>query len=134
MESNQLVAKDVVARCNIGELGGPLLGLGDLRDCPAGWGLGVQKDASLGGETALVDLEPTLARAVTRLEVSSALVEPHHNWALAVSPLVPDGGDGITRLGCGSSGCGCASIAAHASGRGRHYGVVAGPLALDGIL
>ncbi len=56
-------------------------------------------------ETSLINLEPAGTRAVAATELAGALVEPDEDGALTVSPLLPDGGDVISRLRRRELGC-----------------------------
>lgn len=80
----------------------------------------------------MVDLEPFLATAVAGCEVAGAFVEPDHDGALCVRPLLPFGGySGTGCDGGGEFGRGAAVAHYGFSGYG-HGGVIVGPLALNG--
>lgn len=113
MESEQLVADEVVARGEVGgNLARPLESLREGYHCvsnqvslPTRW-----KEAATTyindnrsaptisaqrwlGHAHLVNLEPALALAVAGGEGAGALVHPDHDGALLVRPLAPDGRD-----------------------------------------
>jgi hypothetical protein len=78
-------------------------------------------------------LEPLLTAAIAAGKVAGALVHPHHDGALLVRPLRPDGLDLASgrHLG-GQLGRGAAVAHDLPVGDGQG-GVVVGPLALDGL-
>ena len=83
--------------------------------------------------TSVTDLEPLLAATVAACEISSALVQPHHDWTLLVSPLGPDSSDFAASSNLGREVCRGTAVAHDlliSDGQGR---VVVWPLALDGL-
>ena len=78
-------------------------------------------------------LKPLLAAAVAAGEVARALVHPHHDGALLVRPLRPDGLDLASGRHLGGQLGGRAAVAHDLPVGDGQGGVVVGPLALDGL-
>jgi hypothetical protein len=128
MKSEELVTDEVISRSKGSRNGAlPVEVLEDLSGTPVAAG------QRWGGHALLIDFEPLLAGAVARLEVASALVQPDHDGALLVSPLLPDGAD-LSSGFDGSGQIGRSAAVAHDLPVGNgHGGVVVGPLTLDGL-
>lgn len=74
---------------------------------------------------SLSNLEPALALTrARRPEFTGALEHPHHDWALLVRPLLPDGGDVRAGVDGGRELRGCPAVATHHSAAGRHDRVI----------
>jgi hypothetical protein len=136
VQSNQLVADQVVAGSKSGgDLAGPaLVAANKLGNIPAGAGLSVKEDGrAVAVEAGLVNLEPVGAGAVARGEGAGALVHPDDDGALAVSPLLPGGRDGVARVGGGRLGGRVASVAHDLLVGALVRRVEVGPLPLDDV-
>jgi hypothetical protein len=78
-------------------------------------------------------LEPLLSAAVATLVVAGTFVHPHHDRALAVSPLAPNSLDLSSRSDRRNKVCGCASVAHDLFVGDGQRRVVVRPLTLNGL-
>lgn len=90
VQSQQLVANEIQSRCERARYRAtPLQVLVDNCRSPAS----ARQRRSC--HALLINLEPTLCRAVAGRETSAgAFVHPHHDGSLLMGPLLPFGGDG----------------------------------------
>lgn len=99
MQGNELVTDEVVSwRKTLGNRGRVLAAAIQLGNFPSTGLLGVEEDGcTIAAEASLGDLEPACAVAGAAAECARALVHPDQDWALAVSPLLPDSSHFVAR-------------------------------------
>jgi hypothetical protein len=79
------------------------------------------------------DLKPLLPTPITRVEITTALIHPHHDRALFMRPLAPQRLDLTSRSDLCAEFCRRATVAHDFLVVDGHGGVVVGPLALNSL-
>jgi hypothetical protein len=82
---------------------------------------------------AMTYFEPLLPTPITRIEITTALIHPHHDWALFMRPLAPQRLDLTSRSNLCAELCRRATVAHDFLVVDGHGGVVVGPLALNSL-
>jgi hypothetical protein len=82
---------------------------------------------------AMTYFEPLLPTPITRIEITTALIHPHHDRALFMRPLAPQRLDLTSRSDLCAEFCRRATVAHDFLVVDGHGGVVVGPLALNSL-
>jgi hypothetical protein len=82
---------------------------------------------------AMTYFEPLLPTPIARIEITTALIHPHHDRPLLMRPLAPQRLDLTSRSDFGAEFGRRAAVAHDFLVVDGHGGVVVGPLALNGL-